>query len=54
MMKDVGEKLGKRPGQKVETFAVGNRVELVPVEPIRAFRGRFPELPPLVRAPDRL
>ncbi len=52
--RDVRERLGLRPGQKVEAFAVGNRVELVPVEPIRSFRGRFPEVPPLEREPDRL
>jgi len=52
--KDVREKLGIRPGQKVEAFAVGNRVELVPVESIQTFRGRFPDLPPLEREPDRL
>jgi AbrB family looped-hinge helix DNA binding protein len=52
--KEVREKLNLRPGQKVEAFAVGNRVELVPVEPIRTFRGAFPNLPPLDREPDRL
>lgn len=52
--REVREKLGSRPGQKVEAFAVGNRVELVPVEPVQAFRGRFPDLPPLERDPDRL
>jgi AbrB family looped-hinge helix DNA binding protein len=52
--KAVREKLGIRPGQKVEAFAVGNRVELVPVQPMRTFRGRFPDLPPLEREPDRL
>lgn len=52
--KEVREKLKIRPGQKVEAFAVGNRVELVPVEAIQAFRGRFPGLPPLEREPDRL
>jgi AbrB family looped-hinge helix DNA binding protein len=52
--KDVREKLAMRPGQKVEAFAVGNRVELVPIERMQAFRGRFPDLPPLEREPDRL
>ncbi len=52
--KEVRDKLRIRPGQKVEVFAVGNRVELVPVEPIHTFRGKFPELPPLEREPDRL
>ena len=52
--KDVREKLNLRPGQKVEAFAVGSRIELVPVEPIERFRGRYPTLPPLEREPDRL
>ncbi len=52
--KDVREQLNIRPGQKVEAFAVGNRIELVPVEPIRVFRGRFPEVPPLERERDHL
>jgi AbrB family looped-hinge helix DNA binding protein len=52
--KAVRETLGIRPGQKVEAFAVGNRIELVPVTPIGALRGKYPELPPLEREPDRL
>ena len=51
--KDVRDKLKIRPGQKVEAFPIGSRVELVPVEPIERFRGRFPELPPFEREPDR-
>ena len=52
--KEIRRKLNIRPGQKVAAFAIGNRVELVPVESMRTFRGRFPELPPLEREPDRL
>ena len=52
--KDVREKLKIRPGQKVEAFAIGSRIELVPIEPIARFRGRYPTLPPLERDPDRL
>lgn len=52
--KDVRDKLKIRPGQKVEAFAIGSRIELVPVEPIERFRGRHPTLPPLDRDPDRL
>ena len=51
--KAVREQLHIRPGQKVEAFAVGNRVELVPVEPMQALRGRFPGVPRLEREPDR-
>ncbi len=52
--KDVREKLKIRPGQKVEAFAIGSRIELVPIEPIERFRGRYSTLPPLDRDPDRL
>ena len=52
--KDVRDKLNIVPGQKVEAFAIGSRIELVPVEPIESFRGRYPTLPPLDREPDRL
>jgi AbrB family looped-hinge helix DNA binding protein len=52
--KDVREKLNLQPGQQVEAFAVGSRIEHVPVEPIERFRGRYPNLPPLEREPDRL
>jgi AbrB family looped-hinge helix DNA binding protein len=37
--KDVRERLKIRPGQKVEAFAVGDRIELVPVRPVRELRG---------------
>ena len=37
--KDVRERLGLRPGQKVQALAVGGRVELVPVEPVKRLRG---------------
>ncbi len=52
--KDVRDKLKIRPGQKVEAFAIGSRIELVPIEPIERFRGRYPTLPRLDREPDRL
>ena len=51
--KDVREKLGIRPGQGLEAFAVGNRIVLVPVQPLRTFRARLADLPPLEREPDR-
>ena len=37
--KDVRERLGLSPGQKVQAMAVGGRIELVPVEPIERLRG---------------
>jgi AbrB family looped-hinge helix DNA binding protein len=36
---DVRERLKLRPGQKVEAFAVGGRIELVPVRPVGELRG---------------
>ena len=52
--KDVREKLDIRPGQKVEAFAIGARIQLVPIEPIERFRGRYPKLPRFRREPDRM
>jgi AbrB family looped-hinge helix DNA binding protein len=37
--KEVRDRLKIRPGQKVEAFAVGDRIELVPVRPISEMRG---------------
>lgn len=51
--KDVRERLKIRPGQKVEAFAIGSRIELVPLEPIETLRGSLPNLPPFEREPDR-
>ena len=45
-----GLDLGRRCGQRIAI----SRIELVPVEPIERFRGRYPDLPPLEREPNRL
>lgn len=37
--KDIRAKLRLSPGQKVEAFAYGNRIELIPVRPVREMRG---------------
>jgi AbrB family looped-hinge helix DNA binding protein len=37
--KAVRERLKIKPGQKVEAFAIGGRIELVPVRPISEMRG---------------
>ncbi len=37
--KEVREKLGMYPGQKVEAILYEDRVELVPVQPIQKMRG---------------
>lgn len=53
--KDVREKLELKPGQKVEAFAFGNRIELVPVRPPSELRGFLKDLEnDFVREPDRL
>jgi AbrB family looped-hinge helix DNA binding protein len=53
--KDVREKLKIRPGQKVQAFAVGDRIELVPVVPLEELRGFLKGLvPEFEREPDRL
>lgn len=53
--KDVREKLRIRPGQKVQAFAVGDRIELVPVVPLEQLKGFLKGLvPDFEREPDRL
>lgn len=37
--KEVRERLGIEPGQKVQAFAFEDRIELVPLQPITALRG---------------
>jgi AbrB family looped-hinge helix DNA binding protein len=37
--KDVRERLGLQPGQKVEAFALGGRIVLVPIRPLEEMRG---------------
>lgn len=37
--KAVREELGLRPGQRVRALVVGQRIELVPVKPMREMRG---------------
>lgn len=52
--KDVRERLKIRPGQKVEAFALGGRIELVPVRPIKEMRGFLKGMnPDFEREPDR-
>ena len=53
--KDVREKLKIQPGQKVQAFAVGDRIELVPVVPLEELKGFLKGLvPEFEREPDRL
>jgi len=53
--KDVREKLKIRPGQKVQAFAVGDRIELVPVVPLEELKGFLKGLVPgFERESDRL
>ena len=37
--KEIREKLGLSPGQRVEAIAYENRTELIPLRPIRQMRG---------------
>lgn len=53
--KDCRERLGLRPGQKIQAFAYNDRLELVPVEPIEGLRGFLKGIDTLVeREEDRL
>ncbi len=37
--KEIRQKLGLMPGQKVQTIIVEDRIELIPVKPIRKMKG---------------
>lgn len=37
--KDIRERLGLSPGQKVQAIVYGDRIELIPVRPIKEMRG---------------
>jgi AbrB family looped-hinge helix DNA binding protein len=37
--KSIREKLGLSPGQKVQALVYGDRIELIPVQPIKRMRG---------------
>lgn len=37
--KEVRQKLGLRPGQRIQVIAYDDRIELVPVQPVEKMRG---------------
>ncbi|MCC5814993.1 MAG: AbrB/MazE/SpoVT family DNA-binding domain-containing protein [Leptospira sp.] len=37
--KDIREKIGVKVGMKMEVVTFGNRIELIPIEPIKKLRG---------------
>ncbi|MFC1682822.1 AbrB/MazE/SpoVT family DNA-binding domain-containing protein [Candidatus Zixiibacteriota bacterium] len=52
--KDVREKLGLRPGQKVQAIAYDGRIELIPIRSARTLRGYLQGIDTLVeREEDR-
>ena len=53
--KEIREKLGLSPGQRVEAIAYENRIELIPLRPIRQMRGFLKGIDTSVkREPDRV
>jgi AbrB family looped-hinge helix DNA binding protein len=50
--KQFRRKLGLCPGQKVQAIAYENRIELVPVRPVRKMRGFLKGLDPRVSRDD--
>jgi AbrB family looped-hinge helix DNA binding protein len=46
--------LGVKPGQKIQVFLYGNRIEMVPVQPVEQSRGFLKGIDTTVeREPDR-
>ncbi|MFQ5506084.1 MAG: AbrB/MazE/SpoVT family DNA-binding domain-containing protein [Planctomycetota bacterium] len=52
--KEIRQKLGLRPGQKIQLIAYENRIELIPVRPLAEMRGFLAGIDPTVdREADR-
>ena len=52
--KELRERLGIEPGQKVQAFAFEDRIELVPIKPVESMRGFLKGIDTNVdREPDR-
>jgi AbrB family looped-hinge helix DNA binding protein len=52
--KEIREKLGLSPGQKIQTIMFEDRIELIPVKPIRKMKGFLKGIDTSVqREPDR-
>jgi AbrB family looped-hinge helix DNA binding protein len=52
---DVREALSLRPGEKLEVFRYENRIELIPIRPVREMRGFLRGMDTtLDRDPDRV
>lgn len=53
--REIREQLDLEPGQKVQAFAFGNRIEFVPLRKAKALRGFLRGIDTTVdREPDRL
>ena len=39
--KEIREDIGVKAGTKMEVITYGNRIELVPIQPIKDLKGRF-------------
>jgi len=53
--REVRVSLGLRPGEQLQVFCYGDRIELIPVRPIREMRGFLKGIDTRVeRDPDRL
>ena len=52
--KAIRERLGLSPGQKVQAFLYGDRIELIPLQPAKRLRGFLKGIDTTVpREPDR-
>lgn len=53
--KEIREKLGLSPGQKIQAIVYRNRIELIPVRPVSEMRGFLKGIDTRVgREPDRV
>jgi AbrB family looped-hinge helix DNA binding protein len=52
--RSIRESLGLKPGQKFQAIQYGNRIELVPVRPIREMRGFLKGIDTTIEREDSL
>ena len=51
--KEIRERAGIQPGQKLEVFRIGGVIELAPVKDLKALRGSLPGLNTKVEREER-
>ncbi len=51
--KEIRLQMKLKAGMKLEVLSYDGRIQVLPEDSIKKWRGRFPDLKPFVREPDR-